>query len=46
LGVRGRLISEFEANLDYRMSSRTAKATQRKPVSKTKKKKERKKEKG
>jgi hypothetical protein len=31
---RGRQISEFEASLVYRVSSRTAKATQRNPVSK------------
>jgi hypothetical protein len=34
---RGRQISEFEASLVYRMSSRTARATQRNPVSKKKK---------
>jgi hypothetical protein len=34
LGGRGRLISEFEASLVYRVSSRTAKATQRNLVSK------------
>ena len=34
---RGRQISEFEASLVYRVSSRTAKATQRNPVSKKKK---------
>jgi hypothetical protein len=33
---RGRQISEFEASLVYRVSSRTARATQRKPVWKTK----------
>jgi phosphatidylethanolamine-binding protein (PEBP) family uncharacterized protein len=33
LGGRGRQISEFEASLVYRMSSRTAKATQRNPAS-------------
>jgi hypothetical protein len=32
LGSRGRQISEFEASLVYRVSSRTAKATQRNPV--------------
>jgi hypothetical protein len=37
-GGRGRRISEFEASLVYRMSSRTARATQRNPVSKKKKK--------
>ena len=43
-GGRGRRISEFEASLVYRVSSRIARATQRNPVSKptttTKKKKE------
>jgi hypothetical protein len=34
LGVRGRQISEFEASLVYKVSSRTARATQRNPVSK------------
>jgi hypothetical protein len=37
-GGRGRLISEFEASLVYRESSRTARATQRNPVSKNKNK--------
>jgi hypothetical protein len=32
LGGRGRWISEFEASLVYRVSSRTARATQRNPV--------------
>jgi hypothetical protein len=44
MGGRGRLISEFEASLVYKVSSRTARATQRNPVSKkqkTKKKRER-----
>ena len=36
-GGRGRRISEFEASLVYRVSSRTARATQRNPVSKTNK---------
>jgi hypothetical protein len=45
LGGRGRWISEFEASLVYRVSSRTARATQRNPVSKKKKKKRKKKEK-
>jgi hypothetical protein len=36
LGGRGRQISEFEACLVYRVSSRTARATQRNPVSKNK----------
>jgi hypothetical protein len=34
LGGRGRWISEFEASLDYRVSSRTARTAQRNPVSK------------
>jgi PBP1b-binding outer membrane lipoprotein LpoB len=38
LGGRSRLISEFEASLGYRVSSRTARATQRNPVSKNKNK--------
>jgi hypothetical protein len=38
LGGRGRQISEFEASLVYRVSSRTARAIQRNPVSKKKKK--------
>jgi hypothetical protein len=36
LGGRDRWISEFEASLVYRMSSRTARAIQRNPVSKKK----------
>jgi hypothetical protein len=48
LGDRGRQNSEFEASLVYRVSSRTARAIQRNPVSKKretdkKKKKKRKK---
>jgi hypothetical protein len=39
--MRGRRISEFKASLVYRVSSRTARATQRNPVSKRKKKRER-----
>jgi hypothetical protein len=39
LGGRGRQISEFEASLVYRVSSRTARAIQKNPVSKKKKKK-------
>jgi hypothetical protein len=39
LGGRGRRISEFEASLVYRVSSRTTKATQRNPDSKNQKKK-------
>ena len=38
MGGRGRCISEFEANLVDKVSSRTAKATQRNPISKKKKK--------
>jgi hypothetical protein len=38
LGGRGRRISEFEASLVYKVSSRTARATQRNPVSKKTKK--------
>jgi hypothetical protein len=38
LGGRGRHISEFEASLVYRVSSRTARAIQRSPVSKNQKK--------
>jgi hypothetical protein len=34
VGGRGRWISEFEANLVYRVSFRTARAIQRNPVSK------------
>jgi uncharacterized membrane protein len=36
LGGRGRQISEFEASLVYRVSSRKARAIQRIPVSKNK----------
>jgi hypothetical protein len=39
LGGRGRWISEFEASLVYRASSRTARTTQRNPVLKNQKKK-------
>jgi hypothetical protein len=38
LGGRGRQISEFEASLVYRVSSRTARTTQRNPVLGEKKK--------
>jgi hypothetical protein len=38
LGGRGRRISEFKASLVYRVSSRTARASQRNPVSKNKNK--------
>jgi hypothetical protein len=34
LGGRGRWVSEFEASLVYKVSSRTARASQRNPVSK------------
>jgi hypothetical protein len=40
LGGRGRWISEFEASLVYRVSSGTARAIQRNPVSKRERKKE------
>jgi hypothetical protein len=36
LGGRGRLIPEFEASLVYRVSFRTARASQRNPVLKNK----------
>jgi hypothetical protein len=36
MGGRGRRISEFQASLVYKVSSRTARATQRNPVSKNK----------
>jgi hypothetical protein len=39
MGGRGRRISEFEASLVYKVSSRTARATQRNPVSKSQKNK-------
>jgi hypothetical protein len=39
LGGRGRRISEFKASLVYKVSSRTARAIQRNPVSKNKKNK-------
>jgi hypothetical protein len=45
LGGRGRWISEFQASLVYRVSSRTARATKRNPVSKKKKEKKKKKKK-
>jgi hypothetical protein len=38
LGGRDRQIAEFEASLVYKVSSRTAKDTQRNPVQKTKNK--------
>jgi hypothetical protein len=37
LGGRGRRIYEFKASLVYRVSSRSARATQRNPVSKNQK---------
>jgi hypothetical protein len=37
LGGRGRWISEFEAYLVYKVCSRSARATQRNPVSKKQK---------
>jgi hypothetical protein len=40
LGGRSRWISEFEVSLVYRVSFRTARATQRNPVSGEKEKKE------
>jgi hypothetical protein len=39
LGGRGRQISEFEASLVYKVISRTARATQKNPVSKNQKNK-------
>jgi hypothetical protein len=42
LGGRGKWISELEASLVYRVSSRTARATQSNPVSKNKKTKNKK----
>jgi hypothetical protein len=39
LGGRGRQISDFEDSLVYRVSSRTARATQKNPVSEKKKQK-------
>jgi hypothetical protein len=43
--TRDRWISEFEASLVYKVSARTARATQRNPVSKNQKKKKKKKKK-
>jgi hypothetical protein len=37
LGSRGRWISEFEASLVYKVSSRTTKVVQRNPISETNK---------
>jgi hypothetical protein len=45
LGGRGRWIFEFEASLVYKVSSRTARATQRNSVSEKKKKANKKKKK-
>jgi hypothetical protein len=45
LGGRSRWISEFGTNLVYRVSSRTARATQRNPVSKKQKQKQKQKKK-
>jgi hypothetical protein len=42
LGGRGKQISEFKASLVYKVSSRTARATQRNPVSKNQKPKKKK----
>jgi hypothetical protein len=44
LGGRGKQISEFEASLVYKVSSRTARATQRNPVSKNQKNKKKQKQ--
>jgi hypothetical protein len=44
LGGSSRQISEFEASLVYRVSSRIARATQRNPVLKNQKEKRKKKE--
>jgi hypothetical protein len=44
LGGRGRQISEVEASLVYRVSSRTVRATQKNPVSKKQKTKKQKKQ--
>jgi hypothetical protein len=40
LGSRGRRISEFKTSLVYKVSSRTARAIQRNPVSKKQKQKQ------
>jgi hypothetical protein len=42
IGGRGRQISEFEASLVYKVSSRTSRVTQRNPFSKNKQRKEKK----
>ena len=41
MGGRGRRISEFKASLIYRASTRTARTTQRNPVSKDRRERER-----
>jgi hypothetical protein len=41
---RGRWISEFKASLVYKVSSRTARATQRNPVSKKERREEKRRE--
>jgi hypothetical protein len=46
LGGRGRQISEFKDSLVYRVSSRTARAIQRNPVSKKQRERERERERG
>ena len=43
MGGRGRQISEFEANLVYRVNSRTARTIQRNPVSEKQNRKKQKK---
>ena len=43
MGGRGRRISEFEASLAYRVSSRTARAIQRNPVSRRRRRRRRRK---
>ena len=45
MGGRGRQISEFRASLVYKVSSRTARAIERNPVSKNQKEKKKKKKK-
>ena len=40
MGDRGRRISEFEASLAYRVSSKTARVTKRNPVSKNQRERE------
>ena len=45
MGGRGRWISEFKASLVYKVSSRTARAIQRNPVSKNQNKQKNKKQK-